>query len=146
MPEMVCTRRQGEFDLTAVEHQLCARRADLHERSGDLTRPPEGGGGVQFGKRIGDGTTEAVARFTDVGVAQSLAATEERVGRALEKIEEGTYGLCDTCGAPIANGRLLAAPESVECLSCARAPGRRRAVGPRAGTLPGQTSPPEAAK
>ena len=39
--------------------------------------------------------------------------------RALEKIEEGTYGTCDSCGAEIPAGRLRIAPESALCVSCA---------------------------
>jgi RNA polymerase-binding transcription factor DksA len=41
------------------------------------------------------------------------------VVRALEKIEEGTYGLCDRCGALIPEERLDARPWSVFCVSCA---------------------------
>ncbi len=69
--------------------------------------------------RLGDGTTEAVSRLTDVGVVEKLVATEERVTRALEKIEQGTYGRCDGCGGPISAGRLRAAPESIHCIECA---------------------------
>jgi len=43
-----------------------------------------------------------------------------RIERALEKIEEGSYGRCDSCGDPIAEGRLKAAPESALCIECAR--------------------------
>jgi len=42
-------------------------------------------------------------------------------GRALEKADGGTYGMCDRCGGPIARARLLAAPDSVLCLGCADA-------------------------
>jgi RNA polymerase-binding transcription factor DksA len=41
------------------------------------------------------------------------------VVRALEKIDEGTYGLCDRCGALIPEERLEARPWSVRCVSCA---------------------------
>jgi DnaK suppressor protein len=37
----------------------------------------------------------------------------ERVNRALQKIEEGTYGLSDQSGAPIPRDRLEAVPESI---------------------------------
>jgi DnaK suppressor protein len=42
------------------------------------------------------------------------------VARALAKLAEGSYGVCDGCGAPIAPARLGAAPESVLCIECAR--------------------------
>ncbi len=121
------TKRDDDLDLESVERELRARQADLRERAAALSRPPERGSGVQFGKRIGDGTTEAVTRLTDVGVVESLVTTEQRVTRALEKIEEQTYGICDVCGKAIPRGRLQAAPESTKCVDCAQlaAPPRR---------------------
>ena len=41
----------------------------------------------------------------------------ERVDRALQKIEEGTYGLSDTSGEPIPRERLEAVPEALYTLS-----------------------------
>jgi DnaK suppressor protein len=46
--------------------------------------------------------------------------SEQRLLRALAKVEEGTYGTCDRCGRPIAPARLEAAPKSVLCIDCAR--------------------------
>ena len=54
---------------------------------------------VSFGKRIGDGTTEAIDRLTKVGTAEQLDAMRADVVRALAKLDDGTYGLCDRCGA-----------------------------------------------
>ena len=53
---------------------------------------------MSFGKRIGDGTTEAVERIAKVGTAEQLDAMRADVVRALEKLDDGTYGLCDRCG------------------------------------------------
>jgi RNA polymerase-binding transcription factor DksA len=39
----------------------------------------------------------------------------EKVNRALEKIEEGTYGLCDYCGNPINEKRMDALPWASLC-------------------------------
>ena len=102
----------------SVERRLRERLADLGSRRADLTRAPERGSGISFGKRVGDGTTEAVSRLNDVGVVDSLNASMERVERALEKLAEGTYGTCDVCGGEIPHGRLDAQPESVMCVAC----------------------------
>jgi DnaK suppressor protein len=107
-------------DLAAVERELRARHAELQERLAGLAKAPERGADVSFGKRIGDGTTEAVSRLTDVGVGRSLELSDAKVARALAKLDEGTYGTCDACGGPIAPKRLEAAPESVLCIECAR--------------------------
>jgi DnaK suppressor protein len=108
------------LDLGRIETDFRARLAEVREQIAELTRPPEQSSGVQFGKRVGDGTTEAISRFTDVGVANDLDAIAERIERALDKLSEDTYGLCDECGVAIAPGRLRVVPESVLCLECAR--------------------------
>jgi DnaK suppressor protein len=113
--------RSGDrIDPAAAEAELRERLADLRAREAELKRPPERGSGIGFGKRIGDGTTEAIGRITDVGVADSLDAIEARIVRALEKLDEGSYGTCDGCGGEIPAGRLRIAPESALCVACAR--------------------------
>lgn len=109
-----------EIDLDAVEQVLRDRAAALDVRLTGMAAPPERGSGISFGKRVGDGTTEAVRRLTEVGVGGALETKQLRVVRALEKLEEGTYGVCDACGQPIAPARLRFAPESVLCIACAR--------------------------
>lgn len=108
------------IDLKAVEATLRARHDDLQTRLSGFAKAPERGAGLGFGKRIGDGTIEAVSRMTDAGVGETLELSEHRVERALEKLAEGTYGTCDRCGEAIAPARLRFAPESVHCVACAR--------------------------
>jgi DnaK suppressor protein len=103
-----------------VEEVLRARLGEIRARLAELAKPPEAGSGIGFGKRIGDGTNEAISRRNDIGVGNSLLVTEERLERALAKLEEGSYGSCDRCGRPIAPARLEAVPESVLCIDCAR--------------------------
>jgi DnaK suppressor protein len=123
-------RSSDDLDLDAVREELQARRDRDRERLATLAKRPERGSAVSFGKRIGDGTSEAVSRLTDIGVGDSLERGLARTERALAKLDEGTYGVCDACGRPIAPGRLKAMPDGVLCLECAaserRRPHRRR--------------------
>jgi DnaK suppressor protein len=107
-------------DLAAIEARLLARREELRRKLSGLSAAPERGSGISFGKRIGDGTIEAVSRLTDIGVGRNLEAAEQRVERGLAKLADGTYGVCDSCGGPIPERRLEAMPESVLCVDCAR--------------------------
>jgi DnaK suppressor protein len=84
-----------------------------------LAKRPERGSAQGFGKRIGDGTVEAISRLTEIGVGTSLEDGLIRTERALAKLDEGTYGSCDACGGPIAEARLEAMPDAVLCLACA---------------------------
>lgn len=110
----------SELDLVQVRSELVGRRADIDERLSVLKKPPERGSTIGFGKRIGDGTSEAVSRITEVALADDLEKTAAEIDRAVAKIDEGTYGTCDSCGRPIAVGRLKVAPASSLCIDCAR--------------------------
>ncbi len=118
-----------QLDLDDVRRDLEARRDETRARVAALAKRPELGSAQGFGKRIGDGTTEAISRLTEIGVGQSLESTLARTERALAKLDAGSYGSCDACGKAIAPGRLRAMPDSVLCLDCAAS--ARRAV-PRA--------------
>ena len=108
------------IDTVAIRRELAERLTALDAELDELTAvPPDPAAAVSFGKRIGDGTTEAVDRIAKVGAAEQLAAMRSDVTRAIEKLDDGTYGLCDRCGMSIADERLEARPWSVLCVRCA---------------------------
>ncbi len=98
---------------------LKARRVELTAELERLTKPPAEGSSIGFGKRVGEGTTEAVERFATTATARSIAASIADIDRALVKVEAGTYGVCDSCGDPIPEARLEALPATALCVSCA---------------------------
>jgi DnaK suppressor protein len=109
-------------DRDAVIRALEERRRELEGELASLTAVPRDPmAAVSFGKRIGDGTTEAVDRLNMVGAANSIAVTLADVERALEKLADQTYGICDQCGEAITHERLEAIPWATLCISCARA-------------------------
>ena len=81
-----------------------------------LTVAPEPGVDIGFGKRIGDGTSIAVERITDVAKQESLLAKLDETERAIAKLDEGTYGQCDVCGEPIGDERLEFRPYATRCI------------------------------
>lgn len=42
----------------------------------------------------------------------------KKILRALEKLEDGTYGICEACGEPIEEKRLLSRPVATLCIDC----------------------------
>jgi RNA polymerase-binding transcription factor len=108
------------IDTSAIRRELTERLAALDDELGELTAVPRDPvSAVSFGKRVGDGTTEAVERLTRVGTAEQLAVMRADVARAIAKLDDGTYGLCDRCGLMISDERLEARPWSVLCVRCA---------------------------
>ena len=74
-------------------------------------------------------TRETDSDPLDVAVTESnrdftlrLADRERRligkVRHALQRIQEGEYGVCESCGEPITYGRLLARPVAAQCIDC----------------------------
>lgn len=108
------------MDVAAIRTALETRRDEL--RAGlavltKVTRDPSAT--IGFGKRVGEGTNEAISRIERVAQADALTATLADVERALGALDEGTYGICDRCGATIPEERLEARPWTALCVACA---------------------------
>lgn len=66
---------------------------------------------------IGD---ELFERSKDLALRDNEHILLEQVEDALDKIEEGSYGICDRCGKPIDSERLEALPSATLCIHCQR--------------------------
>jgi len=64
-------------------------------------------------------------RTLDVFAAASRQAIRD-AARALQRMAEGTYGLCQNCHQPIPLGRLRTVPDARYCTRCRPHSGRRR--------------------
>ena len=61
----------------------------------------------------GDMSQSLYDREVDATLEQTIENRLQYVERALQKVEEGTYGICDDTGEPIPRGRLEAMPEAI---------------------------------
>lgn len=103
--------------LEGIRAALQAERDELRAQLDTLTATPRDPmGSVSFGKRVGEGTSQAVERIAQVSAAQALDAKLGDVERALQKLDEETYGVCDVCGGPIGDERLEAIPSAGRCV------------------------------
>ena len=105
------------MDPEAVRAALEAKALDLEEELERLSRPEDSSGGISFGKRVGDGTSIAVERLSQVAAHDRLTCMLGEVRRAEAKLAEGTYGLCDVDGQPIPEARLEALPWATTCVA-----------------------------
>jgi len=73
--------------------------------------------GSPFGKREEE-ATETLELEKRLALEKRLRDLLAELEHALRKFEEGTYGLCDSCGQPIDPARLEALPQANLCVSC----------------------------
>ena len=65
-----------------------------------------------------EGSTIAFERSQVSTMVEQTRARLVDVDAALERVEHGTYGVCERCGAPIPEGRLEARPVARTCVPC----------------------------
>ncbi|HVQ86666.1 MAG TPA: TraR/DksA C4-type zinc finger protein [Actinomycetes bacterium] len=105
--------------MSDVRAVLTVKREELEAELAALSAPAVDTGGISFGKRVGDGTSIAVERITQVAAHDGLQEVLADVNKALAALDDGTYGTCEVCGEPIAEGRLEIRPWSTRCINCA---------------------------
>ncbi len=71
-----------------------------------------------YGNHMADDATEAFEQAKDLSVRTRLEDTLHEVEDALKKFEQGTYGVCESCGIKIDWARLEAKPEARLCIKC----------------------------
>jgi DnaK suppressor protein len=108
--------------LQGMYLELTAEYEEATTALADLGRP---------GDRDGDDEIDAGAKTAEREHQLSVVATirdrRHQVERALERLDAGGYGSCETCGQPIKIERLAAFPSATACVACKRADERRAA-------------------
>lgn len=79
-----------------------------------------------------DTGTKNITRESELALAANASSMLEQTERALERLEAGTYGLCENCGKPIGKARMQAfpGPPCASTASRSRNGGTRRDVRP----------------
>lgn len=125
--EAVATAKEELSDELFLRHQrelLEGERNNYVRQAEELRREAEAlalehePGDVQFDEEGGEGGTANVDRELDLHLSQQAQAAIEEIDAALAKIDQGTYGLCENCGAPIPRARLEALPHARLCVAC----------------------------
>ncbi len=89
----------------------------LEHLQADAPSPSEMREGSPFGKKE-EGATETFELEKRLALEKRVRDLLNEVEHALQKSEQGTYGLCDECGQPIDIARLEALPQVGLCLNC----------------------------
>jgi DnaK suppressor protein len=119
-------------EISELRTRLVEERRDLKgqfdelEQSTFSTNQSELTGEMGFDEEYADAGTATFERERDLSLVNNLRDLMERIDKALVKIAEGTYGLCDRCGKPIEKLRLKALPYANLCIKDKQAEERVR--------------------
>ena len=104
--------------MTSIE----ARKVQLEQRLQDLNSRLQRIGD-ELEQPVSDDFSEQATEREDEEVLEELGTAGEQeiriIDAALERIEDGTYGVCANCGEPISEARLDILPQTPFCRNCA---------------------------
>ncbi|MGD9961268.1 TraR/DksA family transcriptional regulator [Nocardioides sp.] len=117
---------QAELDEVLTELHGYADRltAELHDQEIELAglMRDAGDGAGQDQADLGATSFERDHELTVVNNSREMLAQTQR---ALARIDDGSYGVCESCGNPIGKMRVMAFPRATLCLSCKQREERR---------------------
>ena len=104
--------------LLEAEKQVYLTQAEMFkEEAATLARESEPGD-IQFDEESGEGGNSTIERERDLALLASHMATVEEIIDALDKIDAGTYGICESCQSEIPRIRLRVLPYAKLCVKC----------------------------
>ena len=101
----------------ALAEQMKARLAELASRTGQI----EGELQEPLEPRFSEQAVQLEDEDPLEGIDDVLLAEMRQIEAALQRIDDGAYGVCVDCGDDIAMARLEAMPTAIRCITCATA-------------------------
>jgi RNA polymerase-binding protein DksA len=104
---------------THLESELSRLEAEVEqiEREGHETLS-EASGENNYRDHMADQGTATFTRELDMTLEDNVREALSSVQKALVRMDEGVYEVCERCGAAIAKERLVAMPTATLCIQC----------------------------
>lgn len=108
------------IDVKAAEAVLKEEKEKLVHQLSELGATPNGEltGDVEFSDGFADAAAATAERSEVMGIVDNLATMLADVEAALERVEAGSYGRCESCNADIGAARMEFRPTSRYCVDC----------------------------
>ncbi len=148
-PARAFGKEELKFFRAQLQKQLDLIQGNLDALAGDnLKRSPiEASGDISaHSTHMADQGTDNFDRELALNLASSRQESLYDIEDAIRRIDEGSYGACESCGGAIERPRLKALPFAKKCMTCQNAAERGRTkYRPFGGTLPLQQQAAEEA-
>ncbi len=107
--------------LIAEHARLTSEHAALRAGLQEVIRDSAAGSGDDQA----DSGAKTFGREHEQALADRVAEALDQTERAIARVDEGTYGNCESCGKPIGAARLEAYPRATLCVACKQREERR---------------------
>ena len=116
-PEVAEIRKELEAEAAGLRQDISTAESEIAARLGDAVG--------DAGDDSADAGAKTFQREHELALTQNARELLAQTERALTRIEDGSYGVCESCGQPIGKARLQAFPRAVLCVSCKQREERR---------------------
>ena len=108
--ELATVRAELDADIARLQKEISLAELDLAGLMRDI--------GDGAGDDPADAGTATFEREQEISLANNAREVFAQSARALARLVDGSYGICESCGNPIGKNRLLAFPRATLCLTC----------------------------
>jgi RNA polymerase-binding protein DksA len=113
--------KEVRSELTSIRDKVAATLAAQEEELAGLMRDAGDGAGHDQA----DMGATSFERDHELTVVNNEREKLAQIDRALARIADGSYGICESCGNPIGKMRVMAFPRATLCLTCKQREERR---------------------
>ena len=119
-------------EIEELRESLLKERTELQSQLAELEASSFSGpqsdlsGETAFDEEYADSGSATFERERDLSVENNVRDLLEKIEKALSRMDEGTFGVCERCGRPIEKARIKALPYASLCISDKQAETRPR--------------------
>jgi RNA polymerase-binding protein DksA len=108
--EVLLEERQRVLDAISYLHEETP--GSLEEQTEEMVGSSD--------NHLGETATATLDREIDYSLEENSEQVLRAIDHALERIDDGSFGICETCGQPISEERLEAIAYATQCIDCRR--------------------------
>jgi DnaK suppressor protein len=115
--ELAEVRQELEAEAAGLRQDISSAESEIAARLGDAVG--------DAGDDSADAGAKTFEREHELALTQNARELLAQTQRVLSKIDDGSYGVCESCGKPIGKARLQAFPRATLCVACKQREERR---------------------
>jgi DnaK suppressor protein len=115
--ELAEVRQELEAEAAGLRQDISSAESEIAARLGDAVG--------DAGDDSADAGAKTFEREHELALTQNARELLAQTQRVLSKIDDGSYGVCESCAKPIGKARLQAFPRATLCVACKQREERR---------------------